>query len=334
MAHEQFEEAVALYAVNALEPAERRVLENHVREGCEDCRVALRECQAAAGLLPYALPPEAAPFDMQSHLMRIFELDFAQSGQAGAALDSGAGKGEPWRPFLTWRSLFGAPAFALASVLLLVVIGAYAVTLRSQLQAEATQRRQIELALKDENRRHADLQAQAMEQERKLNGIRNDLVDTLGITRDKLEAREAELAQLRASLAEQQLASSAIKKASGQGDAMAAFLRAPNIKVVSLTGSEEAQSAAGLVLFDPSSKRALLYAFNMPPLPAGKTYQLWAILDKPISAGTFGTDTGNKGRILTSRMPELSRIKKFAVSLEPEGGQPQPTGQIYLSGEL
>jgi anti-sigma-K factor RskA len=87
-------------------------------------------------------------------------------------------------------------------------------------------------------------------------------------------------------------------------------------------------------MFDPSSKRALLYAFNMPPLPAGKTYQLWAVLDKPISAGTFGTDTGHKGRLLTPRMPELSRIKKFAVSVEPEGGQPQPTGQIYLSGTL
>jgi anti-sigma-K factor RskA len=57
-------------------------------------------------------------------------------------------------------------------------------------------------------------------------------------------------------------------------------------------------------------------------------------VDKPISAGTFGTDRGNKSRVLIRQIPELSRIKKFAVSLEPEGGQPQPTGQIYLSGQL
>jgi len=36
MSHEQFEDAVALYAVDALEPAEREALEVHIRDGCEE----------------------------------------------------------------------------------------------------------------------------------------------------------------------------------------------------------------------------------------------------------------------------------------------------------
>ena len=334
MSHEQFEDAVALYVVDALEPAERQALETHIRDGCEECRAAMKEYRGAAGLLPYALPPEAPPFDLQPHLMRTFQLDLAQSGKSGVGWESPAEQGELPRTFLLWRRLVGQPVFAFASILLLLAVGIYALTLRSQLQTEAAQRRQIEMAMHDEGRRLTVLQLQATEQERKLNEIRNDFVDKLGTTRDTLVAREAELAQLRDRLAQQEQQASVSKKTSAPGDEMAAFLRTPNLQVVSLTGSDEAKSAGGLLLLDPSSKKAFLYAFNMPPLPPGKTYQLWAILDRPVSAATFGTDAGNKSRIMIRRIRDMGQIKKFAVSMEPEGGQLQPTGQIYLSGEL
>jgi len=32
-------------------------------------------------------------------------------------------------------------------------------------------------------------------------------------------------------------------------------------------------------------------------------------------------------------LPETGRIKKFAVTLEPPGGVPQPTGEMYLIGD-
>ena len=334
MSHEQFEDAVALYAVDALEPAEREALEAHIRDGCEECRAAMKEYRGTAGLLPYALPSEAAPFDLQSHLMRTFELDLAQSGKSGVGWTSPTEQGDFPKTVMPWRRLIGQPAFALASIVLLLAVGIYALTLRSQLQTEAAQRRQIEMAMQEEGRRLTVLQLQATEQERTLNEIRNDFVDKLGTTRDTLVARDAELAQLRDRLAQQEQQASVSKKTPSREDEMAAFLRTPNIQVVSLTGSDEAKSAGALLLLDPSSKKAFLYAFNMPPLPPGKTYQLWAILDRPVSAATFGTDSGNKSRIMIRRIRDMSQIKKFAVSMEPEGGQLQPTGQIYLSGAL
>jgi anti-sigma-K factor RskA len=60
------------------------------------------------------------------------------------------------------------------------------------------------------------------------------------------------------------------------------------------------------------------------------TYQLWAIHDKPVSIGTFNMDTGKAAHLLVKKAPSFADAKTFAVSLEPSGGRPQPTGPIYL----
>ena len=108
----------------------------------------------------------------------------------------------------------------------------------------------------------------------------------------------------------------------------------PTVSSLSLAGLEQAKSAGAFLLYDQETKKAFFYAFNMPPLPAGKTYQLWAIVDKPVSAGTFEPDPGHKSRLLIRSIPPLESITKFAVSVEPQGGLPQPTGEIYLIGSL
>src|SRR2546430_15019776 len=157
--------------------------------------------------------------------MRTFELDRAQSGKSGVGWTSPAGQGDDFpRTFLPWRRLIGQPVFALASIVLLLAVGIYALTLRSQLQSEAAQRRQIEMAMQDEGRRLTVLQLQATEQERKLNEIRNDFVDKLGATRDTLVARETELAQLRDRLAPQAQPARVLKKAPFPEDGKAAVL--------------------------------------------------------------------------------------------------------------
>ena len=65
MGHEQFEEAVALYAIEALEPQERAALESHVASGCQECRAALAEYQEVAALLPYGLRSQPVPHQVK-----------------------------------------------------------------------------------------------------------------------------------------------------------------------------------------------------------------------------------------------------------------------------
>ena len=96
---------------------------------------------------------------------------------------------------------------------------------------------------------------------------------------------------------------------------------------LTLTGSAKGSSSSGVWAEDSSTP-------TTSPLPTGKSYQLWIITNKPISAGVFTLDHGHKGRLLLRDIPGVSQIKKFAVSLEPAGGRPQPTGSIYLAGDL
>ena len=91
-----------------------------------------------------------------------------------------------------------------------------------------------------------------------------------------------------------------------------------------------AKQASGMLVYDARTKKAWLYAMNLPECPNGTTYQLWAMNDKPVSVGTFHMDSGETAHLLVSRVLEFSKARKFAVSLEPSGGRPAPTGPIYL----
>ena len=74
-------------------------------------------------------------------------------------------------------------------------------------------------------------------------------------------------------------------------------------------------------------------ATALPPLPAGRTYQLWYLTaTAPVSAGLLQPDAG--GQIVTAFQPPVDTLTPtgFAVSIEPEGGVAQPTGDLYLVG--
>jgi anti-sigma-K factor RskA len=69
------------------------------------------------------------------------------------------------------------------------------------------------------------------------------------------------------------------------------------------------------------------------PAPANKSYQLWLVPKegKPISAGLID---GGPINPWTVKLPQGMAAKAFAVTLEPEGGMPQPTGPMVLVGPV
>jgi anti-sigma-K factor RskA len=143
--------------------------------------------------------------------------------------------------------------------------------------------------------------------------------------------RDAELDDLRTQLAQRDTLS---QRVSRQQDEVAGLLKSPHAKVVALSGTDRAKQAGAFFLFDPSGKKAWFYAFDLPDLPAGTTYQVWAIDEKPVSVGLFTVDAGRKGRLLVKGVRNVSRLKQIAISIEPTGGRPQPTGAIYLLGQI
>ena len=74
-------------------------------------------------------------------------------------------------------------------------------------------------------------------------------------------------------------------------------------------------------------------AFDLPPAPAGRTYQLWAIEKgrAPVSVGVFSSSPTGRA-IITLQMPAGVQPEVSAVTEEPAGGSPQPTQQPFLVG--
>ena len=134
----------------------------------------------------------------------------------------------------------------------------------------------------------------------------------------------------RLDLTERQLADAVL--AAERAQTRLAVLTSPDLKQVNLTGQAPAPRAAGRAFWSRSN--GLLFAANeLPPLPAGRTYQLWYLTPgAPVSAGLVKPD--GRGRIAASfdAPPNLPEPTGIAVSIEPESGVPAPTGAIYLAG--
>jgi anti-sigma-K factor RskA len=111
-----------------------------------------------------------------------------------------------------------------------------------------------------------------------------------------------------------------------------AVLTAPDLTDVALAGQAPAQRASGRALWS-RSRGVVFAASSLPALPPGRTYQLWYLTSgAPVSAGVFEPEPDGRA-IAFFPTPELTAAPSgFAVSLEPEGGVPAPTGAIYLAG--
>jgi anti-sigma-K factor RskA len=111
-----------------------------------------------------------------------------------------------------------------------------------------------------------------------------------------------------------------------------AVLTAPDLARVDLSGQPPAPRAAGRAFW--SRTRGLVFAASsLPPLPAGRIYQLWVVTaNRPISAGLIRPDADGSVTASFDTPPDIPAPVAIAVTLEPDGGVPAPTGDKYLVG--
>jgi Anti-sigma-K factor rskA len=114
-----------------------------------------------------------------------------------------------------------------------------------------------------------------------------------------------------------------------------AWLKDPRVQVALLKGLDANPNAKARLLWHPESKQGILWVSGLPPLPLEKSYELWAFVgDQPVPAGTFDTNADGATVIPISKQENLGEAPvKFAISVEPKGGSPSPTGAIVLVGE-
>jgi hypothetical protein len=112
-----------------------------------------------------------------------------------------------------------------------------------------------------------------------------------------------------------------------------AVLAAPDLARIDLAGQPAAPGASARAFW--SRSRGLVFtASNLPPPPPGRAYQLWVLTAQPapISAGMLKPDGSGRVNALFATPPDLPTPVAMAVTLEPEGGVPAPTGDKYLVG--
>ncbi len=275
MTHEEIKNSIYAYSLDALDSVERKILEQHLAQGCPECETLLAEMRDISALMPYAAEEVAPPAQVKTNLMAAIQ-GAAQAAapaplaetttETKASLPEGLEKlVQKWRRL----SIGFAGGLGFAVVVLFVVIGVF----RNQLS----------------------------EMERRLE-ISDALVQELQTTQNEL-------------------------------DKILKIVHAPKFKVFDLNGLEPSPNSKGRVFLDEDSKEAVFYVYNLPQTPTGKDYQLWMLRgSQPIDAGVFALNPDGTAEVRLQNIENIDQLSGFAVTLEDQGGVPQPLGAMYLLG--
>ncbi|MDO8501648.1 MAG: anti-sigma factor [Gemmatimonadaceae bacterium] len=117
-----------------------------------------------------------------------------------------------------------------------------------------------------------------------------------------------------------------------QKDAMIAAMSGPDVKVVALVNKSAAQPL-GKMMWNRASDDWIMVTYNLKPPKPGMTYQVWLVTDSAkISAGTFRPDPQGKTVMHAHYALARNALRAVAITEEPEGGMPAPTGPMVVAG--
>jgi hypothetical protein len=152
----------------------------------------------------------------------------------------------------------------------------------------------------------------------------------------RLQGRVSSLAE-RVQVAEQRAldaerTTSDARRAADEAQAGLAVLAAPDLVRVDLAGKDVAPRATARALW--SRQRGMVFTTaGLPPAPAGRVYQVWVVTAKaPVSAGLLAADPSGGVTAFFRTPADIDPPTAVAVTLEPAGGVPAPTGEMYLVG--
>ena len=137
------------------------------------------------------------------------------------------------------------------------------------------------------------------------------------------QANRTEIARLRSEM-------ESVQKDLNQKRDLISVLSAAGSRMTELAPTAMAPGAIAKIAYDKTG-HAMLMAQGLPAAPPGRQYQLWFIVgDKKMPGKTFSADASGSGMIVDQVPESAMNSAVFAITDEPMGGVPVPTGQIYL----
>jgi anti-sigma-K factor RskA len=116
-------------------------------------------------------------------------------------------------------------------------------------------------------------------------------------------------------------------------DSLIAAMSGANVRVVNMVSTQKLAPGAKM-FWDRIANRWTMITHDLPAVKNGRTYQLWLVTAKAekISAGTFNTDARGRAVVQATYALAESDLAAIAITEEPTGGSPQPTGTILVAG--
>jgi anti-sigma-K factor RskA len=283
---------IAAHALSSLEAAEARELETHLAT-CAECRAELDSWQDIAASLVYAAPLAEPSPELRSRILASVRAEDSAMQNLNPATGDGKVKG---RESLSSRTESNVVPFEKPA--------RRTRSTASTILAIAASLAFVAVALS------------LILLWTRYNAMRQEMTQLT----DKLGRAQQELSRERETLARERQAKE--------------LITAPEARITALAGTELATRARAKFVYDRETGRAMLMADDLPPAPAGKAYQLWFIAEgkPPMPGRVFNTDAAGHAE-MAEQLPEEARgANVFAVTLEPSGGVPAPTGAKYLLG--
>ena len=360
-----------LHALGVLQGAESDAIDEHLRNGCSTCQDEFRLSLERASLIALAVPEVAPRRALRGRVVasvRPTRTGFGAWLQSpawtwsAAALCVAAASGASW--YYGARSVAPAEPVIVSRVSPPVVLPAApqqtvaAPVPASQPMVTADDSRELNRAraeaaalsqnVVEQRTRIGQLESQVQSKDAELASVAKER-GALQIQLAKASQNDGSRVQeLQAQLSANQrqvdeltrqvhFYRTAIQSQRGdleQSVRLISLLSAPALRVLDLQGTEQGAGASGRALL-ANNNTLIFYGSGLPSLPAGRTYQLWLMKDRGravTSGGIFQPDASRAAILTVDHAQGVADVRALAVTEEPAGGVPLPTGHKILIG--
>ena len=359
-----------LYSLGALERVDAAPIEDHLRTDCATCTERIRESLGRTALLALTVPAISPPRRLRSRVVasvsptRTGFWEFLRSpglawGMAAVFLVVGSA--------LTWY--LRAPVIQVSQipgpVVLVPAPPAEAPPARRETSSPVPDARVAELtrSVADAQSKAAALSVDVAQQQAKVAQLQQELrardaqlasqqheMQVLQARNPAVPPNDGQLQDVRRQLAStQQQVEELTRQVRFYQTAiqsqrldiernmqLVSLLSSPALRLLDLRATEQGGSASAHALLADNAQ-ILFYASHLPALPAARTYQLWLMRSRGpavVSGGIFQPDRSQRAMLTVPNAADIRAITALAVTEEPAGGRPLPTGHKILIGTL
>ena len=143
----------------------------------------------------------------------------------------------------------------------------------------------------------------------------------------------AELDRARQQLAVAKATTTTLQTEIASRDEVIALISAASTQVVELA-STGAKAPGARAFVNRDRRHYMITAHDLGTAPNGRIYQLWLLTKSgaPVSAALFNTDGAGRALVHADVPLDGANLAGLAITEEPAGGSPQPTGAILVAG--